>query len=186
MEFTDAGRARLAEQARRRGGFWTGPRRREEWAARALRALHLHVRDRDYLVRDGRVEIIDQSTGRVSPDRSWEQGLHQMIEVKEGCTVTAEHRTRTRISFQRFFRRYLRLAGMTGTAREVARELWSVYALEVVRIPTRRPCSGARSARACSRASRRSGTRSSRVCANSGAQAGRCWSARARWPRPSA
>ena len=90
-------------------------------------------------MRDGKVEIIDQPTGRVAPDRSWERGLHQLIEVKEGCDLTPENETLARISYQQFFRRYLRLAGMTGTAREVARELWSVYRLNTVVVPTRKP-----------------------------------------------
>src|SRR3990170_4095314 len=72
-------------------------------------------------------------------DRSWERGLHQMIEAKEGCPITGQQETLARISYQKFFRRYLRVAGMTGTAREVARELWAVYRLPVVTIPTNRP-----------------------------------------------
>lgn len=139
IALTDEGRRQLEARARPLGGFWTGPRRREEWVVRALEALHRFVRDRDYLVREGRVEIIDSPTGRTTPDRSWEGGLHQMIEVKEGCAVTPERETLARISYQRFFRRYLRLAGTTGTAREVARELWAVYGLRTVRIPTRLP-----------------------------------------------
>jgi preprotein translocase subunit SecA len=119
--------------------MWAGPRRREEWVLRALGALHLFVRDRHYLVRDGKVEIIDQPTGRLSPDRSWGRGLHQLIEVKERCPVTPERETLASISYQQFFRRYLRLSGMTGTAREVARELWSVYGLNALAIPTRLP-----------------------------------------------
>jgi preprotein translocase subunit SecA len=139
VELTERGRERLGELARPLEGLWTGPRRRTEWVERALAALHLFQRDRHYLVRDGKVEIIDQPTGRVAPDRSWERGLHQLIEVKEGCELTSERETVARISFQQFFRRYLRLAGMTGTAREVARELWSVYRLHTLAIPTRRP-----------------------------------------------
>jgi len=73
------------------------------------------------------------------PDRSWERGLHQLIEIKEGCEMTRQKETQARISYQRFFRRYLHLAGMTGTAREVAGELWSIYRLRVVTIPTNRP-----------------------------------------------
>ena len=73
------------------------------------------------------------------PDRSWERGLHQMIEAKEGCAITGQQETLARISDQRFFRRYLRVAGMTGTAREVARELWAAYRLPVVTIPTNCP-----------------------------------------------
>ena len=139
IALTDEGRRRLEPLARPFGGFWVGPRRREEWVTRALVALHRYLRDRDYLVRDGRVEIVDAPTGRTAPDRSWEGGLHQMIEVKEGCAVTPPRETLARISYQRFFRRYLRLAGTTGTAREVAGELRSVYGLRTVRIPTRLP-----------------------------------------------
>jgi preprotein translocase subunit SecA len=139
IALTDEGRRRLEPLARPFGGFWVGPRRREEWVTRALMALHGYLRDRDYLVRDGRVEIVDAPSGRTAPDRSWEGGLHQMIEVKEGCTVTLPRETLARISYQRFFRRYLRLAGTTGTAREVAGELWSVYGLRTLRIPTRLP-----------------------------------------------
>jgi preprotein translocase subunit SecA len=139
IELTERGQQRLGELARPFQGLWTGPRRRAEWVERALAALHLFERDRHYLVRDGKVEIIDQATGRVAPDRSWERGLHQLIEIKEGCALTPENETLARISYQQFFRRYLRLAGMTGTAREVARELWSVYRLNTVAIPTWKP-----------------------------------------------
>ena len=90
-------------------------------------------------MRDGKVQIIDENTGRLMPDRSWEQGLHQLIELKEGVEVTGRRETLARISYQRFFRRYVHLCGMTGTASEVARELWSVYRLRVARIPTNRP-----------------------------------------------
>jgi preprotein translocase subunit SecA len=136
---TERGRERLEERAQPLGGFWTGPRRREEWTVQALCALHLYQRDRHYLVRDEKVEIIDQPTGRVTPDRSWERGLHQLIEAKESVPLTPPRETIARISYQRFFRRYLRLAGMTGTAREVARELWSTYRLNTVPIPPRLP-----------------------------------------------
>jgi len=99
----------------------------------------LFQRDKKYLVRDDQVTIVDEYTGRVMADRSWERGLHQMIEAKEGCPITGQQETLARISYQRYFRRYLRIAGMTGTAREVARELWAVYRLPVVSIPTNRP-----------------------------------------------
>jgi preprotein translocase subunit SecA len=91
------------------------------------------------LVRDGKVQIIDEFTGRIMPDRSWEGGLHQLIELKEGCEITGQRETMARISYQRFFRKYLRISGMTGTAREVKRELWSVYGLPFVRVPTNKP-----------------------------------------------
>ncbi len=105
----------------------------------ALAALHLFRRDIDYLVDEGRVSIIDPRTGRALPDRSWELGLHQLIECKESCETTAGKETLARISFQQFYRRYRQLGGMTGTAREVARELSRVYELAVVRVPPARP-----------------------------------------------
>ncbi len=105
----------------------------------ALAALHLFNKDKHYLIKDGKIQIIDEYTGRLMADRSWERGLHQLIEIKEGCDVTKRKETKARISYQRFFRRYLKLAGMTGTAREVAGELWSIYRLRVVSIPTNRP-----------------------------------------------
>jgi preprotein translocase subunit SecA len=138
IELTTAGRARVAELARPHGGLWTGRRRREELVRLALTALHLMERDKHYLVRDGRVQIIDEFTGRILADRAWEQGLHQLVEVKEHCRITSRREPLARISYQRFFRRYLRLAGMTGTAAEVAGELWAVYRLPVVPVPTNR------------------------------------------------
>ena len=144
VEITDAGLRRLEALARRLGGMWGGPRRRERLVRQALTALHLFARDKHYLVRDGKVQIIDEYTGRLMPDRSWEQGLHQLIEMKEGCEVTPQRDTLARISYQRFFRRYVHLCGMTGTAAEVAGELRAVYKLRVARIPTNRPVRRAR------------------------------------------
>ncbi len=139
VELTERGKRRATELAEPYGGVWIGPRRREELIRRALSALYLFQRDKQYLVRGQKVQIVDEYTGRVMADRSWERGLHQMIEAKEGCPISGQQETLARISYQRFFRRYLRLAGMTGTAREVARELWAVYRLPVVTIPTNRP-----------------------------------------------
>ncbi len=137
ITLTDAGRDRLADRADRLPG---GNRRRVALVEQALSARLLFVRDRDYLVRDGKIAIIDGNTGRILADRSWERGLHQMIECKEDCEVTAPRETMASLTFQRLFPRYLRLCGMTGTAREVASELWSTYRLPVVAIPTHRRC----------------------------------------------
>ena len=139
VELTDRGKRRAAELCEPYSGVWMGPRRREELLRSALSALYLFQRDKHYLVRGDKIQIIDEYTGRVMADRSWERGLHQMIEAKEGCPITGQQETLARISYQRFFRRYLRVSGMTGTAREVARELWAVYRLPVVTIPTNRP-----------------------------------------------
>jgi preprotein translocase subunit SecA len=139
VELTGQGEDRLAELAEPLGGLWNGPRRRARFVRQALTALHALEADKHYLVRDGKVQIIDEYTGRLMPDRSWEQGLHQLVELKEGVEITGQRETLARISYQRFFRRYLHLAGMTGTAAEVAGELWSVYRLRVARVPTNRP-----------------------------------------------
>lgn len=137
---TEGGRQRLIDLCHARQGIWAVGLRREELVLRALSAMHLYHLEEHYLIREGKIQIVDEFTGRVMPDRSWSQGLHQMIEVKEGCEVTRVNETLARISYQRFFRRYLRLSGMTGTAREVRGELGSVYRLPVLRIPTNRPC----------------------------------------------
>jgi preprotein translocase subunit SecA len=139
VELTDGGKDRLREMARPLMSIWAATRPREELVTQALTAQHLFLLDKHYLVKDGKVQIVDEFTGRVMADRSWERGLHQMIEVKEECPITGQKETLARISYQRFFRRYLRLAGMTGTAREVEGELWSVYRLTAVRIPTNKP-----------------------------------------------
>ncbi len=114
-------------------------RRARELVAAALRAHHLHHRDADYAVVDGRVLIVDERTGRISPDRRWRDGLHEAIEAKEGVEVRPSDDTLASISFQRFFCLYPRLSGMTGTARQCAGELWNVYWLRTAVIPTHRP-----------------------------------------------
>lgn len=141
VELNDRGGEKLAECATASAldGPWRGTLFREEQVRNALAALHLFQRGDHYLVRDDKIEIIDENTGRVMPDRSWSDGLHQMVEVKEGCRVTGQNVPLARMTYQRFFRRYLHLAGMTGTAREAKRELWQVYRLPVMRIGTNRP-----------------------------------------------
>lgn len=139
IRLTSRGRTALMDRTVSLTGIWSGPRRREELVRQALTGLHLFQRDVHYLVRGEKVQIIDEYTGRVMGDRSWEHGLHQMIELKEGCPVTPMNRPLARITYQRFFRRYLWLSGMTGTAQEVAGELWTVYRLATVTVPTNRP-----------------------------------------------
>ena len=112
---------------------------RERLLEQALTALHGYVLDRHYIVVDGKVQIVDEYTGRVMPDRSWEGGLHQLIERKEALETTDGRDTIARITYQRMFRRYLRVAGMSGTVTEVAGELKAVLGTDVVRIPTQRP-----------------------------------------------
>ena len=139
ITLTLAGKTSLAALTSSLDGVWTSVRGREELVSQALSALILFRRDQHYVVADDKVQIVDESTGRVMPDRAWERGLHQLIEVKERCEPTERRETLARLTYQRLFRRYVRLAGMTGTAREVAREIRSVYGLDVVRIPLHRP-----------------------------------------------
>ena len=152
----------------------------------ALVALHLFDRDKQYLVREGKVQIVDEYTGRVMADRSWERGLHQLIEIKENCEMTRRKETQARISYQRFFRRYLHLAGMTGTAREVAGELWSIYRLRVVTVPTNRPLRRELSpGPGLSTGGPEVGGRGENRRRNAADRAGRCWWEPAPWPLPS-
>ncbi len=105
----------------------------------ALRAEALFKRDKDYVVKDGKVIIVDEFTGRLMPGRRWSGGLHQAIEAKEGVPVQAESLTLASITFQNYFRMYKKLAGMTGTAATSAEEFDKVYGLDVVIIPTHKP-----------------------------------------------
>ena len=136
VKLTAAGTQRVVSAGQELGGQWRMRTRCEELVSCALSACYLFRRDREYLVKDGQVMIIDDFTGRVMADRKWERGLHQMIEIKEGCKVSPPNEVLARISYQKFFRRYLHLSGMTGTARETAAELGAVYGLKVVKIPT--------------------------------------------------
>jgi preprotein translocase subunit SecA len=139
VDLTDEGREEVNRLATKLGVQWIGRHRCEELVIQALTALYLFRLDQDYLVKDGKVQIIDEYTGRLMADRSWERGLHQFIELKEECEMTATHDTLARMSYQSFFRRYMLLAGMTGTASEVAGELAEVYDLRVVKVPTNCP-----------------------------------------------
>ena len=134
IELTAAGREELAERSVAMGGIWTNRIRREEGARQALSALLLFVKGEHYLVNEGKVQIVDEYTGRVMADRSWSDGLHQLVEAKERCEITSRKSPIARMTYQRFFRRYLRLAGMTGTAREVRSEFSAVYRLVVTKI----------------------------------------------------
>ena len=139
VTLTEVGKGRLREAAASLGPLWSGVVRREEMVRMALSARHLFHRDEEYVVQEDKVQIVDEFTGRIMADRSYERGLHQLIETKEGVELTRRPETQARISYQRFFKRYLNLSGMTGTAREVRSELWNVYALPVMRIPTHKP-----------------------------------------------
>ncbi|PIS23386.1 preprotein translocase subunit SecA [candidate division WWE3 bacterium CG08_land_8_20_14_0_20_40_13] len=105
----------------------------------AVRAKNLYLRDRDYVVKEGEIVIVDEFTGRLMPGRRWSEGLHQAIEAKEGVQIQKESRTLATISFQNYFRMYRKLAGMTGTAETEAEEFFKIYNLDVFVIPTNLP-----------------------------------------------
>lgn len=139
VELTDRGRRTVADLSQ---GLphtpWRIRRAREQLASQAIAAKRLFLRDREYVVVDGKVQIVDESTGRTMADRSWEGGLHQIIEAKEQVELSGTRNTLARITYQRFFRRYRRLSGMSGTVREVAGELWADYGVKIVKVPRNR------------------------------------------------
>ncbi len=105
----------------------------------ALRANAMFKRDTDYIVKDGKVVIIDEFTGRMMDGRRWSDGLHQAVEAKEGVQIEPENQTMASITFQNYFRMYPKLAGMTGTAATEAAEFYDIYKMSVVTIPTNKP-----------------------------------------------
>jgi preprotein translocase subunit SecA len=113
-----------------------------EWKHHVEQALKAHVlfhRDRDYVVKEDEVIIVDEFTGRLMPGRRWSDGLHQAVEAKEGVKIQRENQTLATVTFQNYFRMYKKLAGMTGTAKTEAAEFAKIYNLDVVEIPTNRP-----------------------------------------------
>jgi preprotein translocase subunit SecA len=139
VRLTPAGQHFLEQCSLELPPAWHGTIRRESSICQALIALNCFHRDEQYIIREDKVQIVDEFTGRIMADRSWEKGLHQLIEVKEGVELSGQRESLARISYQSFFRRYLRLCGMTGTAHEVRGELWDVYGLGVMKVPTHRP-----------------------------------------------
>ena len=112
-----------------------------EWNHHVQQSLRAHVifhNDKDYVVKDGEVIIVDEFTGRLMPGRRWSDGLHQAVEAKEGVKIERETQTYATISFQNYFRMYKKLAGMTGTAETEAAEFQKIYNLDVTVIPTNR------------------------------------------------
>ncbi len=140
VKITPAGGDRIAELSQDLPPVWRGAGRRIELIEQALSAREFFHRDKQYVVRDDKVMIVDEFTGRIMPNRSWSEGLHQAIEAKEGLPISEPNETVARMSFQRFFRSFPRLCGMTGTAHEARGPLWRIYGLPVVRIPTHKPC----------------------------------------------
>ncbi len=116
-----------------------GAQRTLHYLHNALKAKSLFKRDKQYVVRDNQVIIVDEFTGRLQPGRQWSDGIHQAIEAKEGVTVKQETRTYASITFQNYFRMYTKLAGMTGTAKSSEEEFYKVYKMSVISVPTNKP-----------------------------------------------
>lgn len=111
----------------------------ENYVEQSLRALHLLKKDRDYIIQDEKIVVVDPFTGRAAPQRTFGEGLHQALEIKENLPLTPESKPVLSITYPLFFKRYKKLAGMTGTASTEAREFKKIYGLEVVSIPTHLP-----------------------------------------------
>ncbi len=138
-ELTEVGLQKLHAERKTLGRLSYNKMQLEETMCQALAAIYLFRRDQHYLVRDDAVHIIDEITGRISPGRVWSRGLHQLIELKEHCKPSGEMVTAAQITYQRFFPRYLRLGGMSGTLSESRAELFSLFDLKIVKVPLRKP-----------------------------------------------
>jgi len=139
IEFTLVGEENLADLILNLPEHWGNKRKREMLVRQALSANLFYEKDKQYVINEDEIQIIDESTGRIMADRAWEQGLHQMIEAKEGCLISDQREPQARISYQRFFGRYLCLAGASGTISEVSDELKRVYGLGLFKVATNQP-----------------------------------------------
>ncbi len=136
---TDSGIDKVEKMLRIGNIYEHGGMRYVHHLEQALRANVLFKRDKDYVIKNGEVIIVDEFTGRLMPGRRWSEGLHQAVEAKEGVAIQRESRTMATITFQNYFRMYKKLAGMTGTAATSSEEFHKVYNLDVVVVPTNKP-----------------------------------------------
>ncbi len=136
----ERGAAKILAQSTALPAMWRGHARAHELVKQALRAREFFHRGKQYVVVEGKIVIVDEFTGRLMHQRTWREGLHQAVEAKEKIEVTTPSETLARLSFQRFFRLYRKLSGLSGTVWEAGAELWQIYHLPVLRIPTHRPC----------------------------------------------
>ncbi len=140
IELRASAKEQLADLAAQLPVFWRGERRREELLLTALRAREFYHRDQQYVIDEGgTIQLVDESTGRIMPHRTWQLGLHQAVQAKENLAPSPATETMARLSFQKYFKLYHHLSGLTGTAWEARTEFWDVYRLPVVRVPTHRP-----------------------------------------------
>ncbi len=135
----EGARQALAARAAELAPLWRAEPRREELLRQALTVRHFILRDHQYVIDEGKVVLLDEFTGRMTPGRTLTAGLHQAIEAREGLEISDPNESLGQMSFQTFFRRLPRLAGTTGTGREAAGEFWRIYRLGVLPVPTHRP-----------------------------------------------
>jgi len=139
LKLTEAGDDVVESRIKELPPVWRGAIRSREVIEQALTARDLFLKDSHYVIRDDKIQIVDEFTGRIMANRSWSEGLHQAVEAKEALEISEPNETVARMSFQRFFRLFPCLSGMTGTAAEARRPLWHIYGLPILQIPTHRP-----------------------------------------------
>lgn len=140
IELTRRGEQTVRSELIRMPPFYRTAERARELVLQALVAKYFYSKGVEYVVQEQKVVIIDLPTGRLKKDSSWQHGLHQAVEMKEGLPLSDAAETMASMSFQNFFRLFPRLGGLTGTARKAEAEFWRIYRLQVIRIPTHRPC----------------------------------------------
>jgi preprotein translocase subunit SecA len=138
-KLTPAGEQIVEDLSEELPSIWRIPMRRDDLLQKTLSAREFFIRDRHYTLIDNKVEIVDEKTGRLMPGRSWGYGLHQAIEAKEGVELSDPTETQAKLSFQRFFRLYDNLSGMSGTLQGLEKEFWRIYNVPFMRIPPRLP-----------------------------------------------
>ncbi|NTV03230.1 MAG: hypothetical protein HGB04_10720 [Chlorobiaceae bacterium] len=139
ISLTQKGIDHMTEMLDELPAFWRSAERSKEIILQALVAAEFYHKGSQYVVREGKLFIVDEFTGRLMPGRKWRNGLHQVLEVMEGIEVSFPDAVAARVSFQRFFRFYSFMCGMTGTAGGVSSELWRIYGLNCIQVPTNRP-----------------------------------------------
>ena len=140
VRFLELGQTKIRAWCEEHGtGRFSKPAWMSTLVLQSLQARHFYLRDKQYAIIDGKVVIVDEFTGRLMPGRAWRMGLHQAVEAKEGVAVTHPAESLARLSFQRFYRLFRQLSGITGTCVEAAPEFWRIYELPFVVIPPHRP-----------------------------------------------
>lgn len=140
LHLTEQGVQQVAQDSQNKGGLWQVHRFRTHLIEQALSALHLFQADRDYLIKDDEIQIIDAVTGRLAEGRKWSQGIHQLLELKENLELTDDLEQMAKITYQQFFPRFLKLGGTSATVHEDHVELNQTYSLPVIKVPLRLPC----------------------------------------------